>query len=755
MTQLLKNLSLLLTFYFCQMTLFGQTTQQNKIDSLLTLLKTSREDTTKVNTLNKLFLEVEYTDTVKAKEYLNKALELALKIIPETKGSKGLADTYENSGRFEMNNGNYPEALKNYFASLKIREIIGDKQKIAASYNNIGVVYYYQSHYPEAVNFFFAALKIWEELGNKKDIASSYNNIGNVYQSQGNYPEALTNHFASLKIKEAIGDSKGIAASNNNIGNVYQSQGNYIEALKNHFVALKIRKAIGDKQGIAYSYNGIGVAYITQGNYPLAIKNYFDCLKIMEAIGDKKGIAASYNNIGNAYKSQENYHEALKNHFAALKIREEMEDKGGIAGTYLNIGDIYTIQKKYYEGEEYLIKAIKLSKEIGYKECLKNAFGLFTELDSTKGNFKGAYENHKLYILYRDSLDNEETRKKTIQSQMTYDFEKKEAATKAEQDKKDILAKEELKQKEQQRNYFIIGFALVGLLASFILRGYKQKQKANLIITQQKAEVEKSKHIIEEKNKDITDSITYAKRIQRAMLPHRREIWAAFPNSFVLFKPKDIVSGDFYFFTPSPSGRTGEGLIAVCDCTGHGVPGAFMSMIGAGKLNDAVAESSDPSEILSSLNKGIKAALKQSDDEASTRDGMDIALCSVDPESSTISYAGANRPLWIIRNGSREVEEIKATKNAIGGLTSVDQHFESHEIQLQAGDTFYITTDGYADQFSGKTGKKLMTKKFKEILVEIQDKPMKAQEQHLDNYIESWKTGTEQVDDILVIGVRI
>lgn len=342
-------------------------------------------------------------------------------------------------------------------------------------------------------------------------------------------------------------------------------------------------------------------------------------------------------------------------------------------------------------------------------------------------------------------------KKKTIQSQMTYDFEKKEAVTQAEQDKKDIIAKEQLKQKEQQRNYFIIGFALLALLSLFILRGYKQKQKANKIITFQKDELEKSKHKIEEKNKDITDSINYAKRIQRSMLPHSRDIWAAFPNSFVLFKPKDIVSGDFYFFHK----KTKSAFIATADCTGHGVPGAFMSMVGAGKLNDAVSQSSDTSKILKLLNIGIKTALKQTEGNESTRDGMDIALCSVDIENRLVKYAGANRPLWIIRNGTTEVEEIKATKIAIGGLTEDSQHFDTHELKLQQGDTFYICTDGYADQFGGHTGKKLMTKKFKEILLEIQSKKMKEQEQHLDNFIENWKAGTEQVDDILVIGIRM
>jgi serine phosphatase RsbU (regulator of sigma subunit) len=258
------------------------------------------------------------------------------------------------------------------------------------------------------------------------------------------------------------------------------------------------------------------------------------------------------------------------------------------------------------------------------------------------------------------------------------------------------------------------------------------------------------KIIIEEKNKDITDSITYAKRIQQAKLPKKEEIYSALPNCFVLFKPKDIVSGDFYFFH-----RNNQSVfIAAADCTGHGVPGAFMSMIGSERLEDAVSNSNNTSEILKLLNKGIKTSLRQSDSDESTRDGMDIAICSVDIVNRIVKFAGANRPLYIIRKGQTEIEEIKATKKAIGGLTDGDQLFETHELNFQQGDTFYISTDGYADQFSGQD-KKLTTKRFKQILLDIQDKTMQEQETHLDNFIENWKADTEQVDDILVIGVQL
>ncbi len=253
------------------------------------------------------------------------------------------------------------------------------------------------------------------------------------------------------------------------------------------------------------------------------------------------------------------------------------------------------------------------------------------------------------------------------------------------------------------------------------------------------------------KNKDITSSITYAKRIQDAKLPELDKITTALPDSFILFKPKDIVSGDFYFFTKANE----KIFLAAADCTGHGVPGAFMSLIGSGILETAVKENPDASHIISALNRGIKNTLRQSDEDDSTRDGMDIALCVLDLNNFEMEFSGANRPLWILRKNEQKIEEIKATKKAIGGLTENDQHFESHKIQISSGDIFYLFSDGYADTFSGKTDKKLTTKKFRELLLEIRQKTMAEQREHLEDFIESWKAGTEQVDDILVIGVRI
>jgi serine phosphatase RsbU (regulator of sigma subunit) len=325
------------------------------------------------------------------------------------------------------------------------------------------------------------------------------------------------------------------------------------------------------------------------------------------------------------------------------------------------------------------------------------------------------------------------------------------------------VKEQELKQNSIYMNFLLAGLAVVGVFTFFLVRNIRQKHRANQLLAKQSSEIEEKSKIIEQKNIETEQSILYAKRIQFAILPPVQEINLHLPAHFILYKPKDIVSGDFYFFSHqyvNQNAKNGEVILAAVDCTGHGVPGAFMSMVGNEKLKDAVDTTPAPGKILQELNKGIKSALRQSGDANSTRDGMDLSLCAIPaylnghPETN-IRYAGANRPLWLIRKDAKEVEEIRATKAAIGGYTPDGQLFEEHEVRLNKGDTFYMFTDGFADQFGGPNRKKLMTKKFKDILVSIQHLPMPEQQKHLDHFIEDWRGDTEQVDDILVIGVRV
>jgi PAS domain S-box-containing protein len=263
-------------------------------------------------------------------------------------------------------------------------------------------------------------------------------------------------------------------------------------------------------------------------------------------------------------------------------------------------------------------------------------------------------------------------------------------------------------------------------------------------------EVVTAKKFIENKNNEITMSLNYALRIQKAVLPDKNQIRKSLPESFILFKPKDIVSGDFYFYNKNND----RIIIAAADCTGHGVPGAFMSLLGSEKLLMAVQNELTPGATLSFLDRSIKNSLHHSESEKSILDGMDIALCSLDLKNKIIQFAGARRPIWIFRNKENILEEIKGTKKDIGGWNLETQMFETHEIQLKNDDTFYLFSDGFADQF-GENNKRLMTKRFKEQLLSIQHLSLPEQKIALKNFFDTWKGSREQTDDVLVIGVRL
>ena len=378
--------------------------------------------------------------------------------------------------------------------------------------------------YDKGLNYGKQGLALAQNLSFKKGIAAAYNNMGIIYETQGNYPLALQNHFASLKIREAINDKNGIAVSYNNIGSVYQKQDNFQEALKNYLASLKIKEANNDQQGIAYSYNNIGLIYDSQGNYPLALQNYVAALKIVEQINDKKAIATSYNNMGLIYNEQGNYNQAIKNFFASLKIEEETDDKEGMAGSYINLGDIYTKQNKIAEAKICFEKTLQLSKQMGSKELIRDCYSNLTDIDSLTGNYNAAFQHYKLYIAYRDSLNNEETKKQSIQASMQYEFDKKEIAAKAQQEKLDAITDEE-KQKQRIIIYAVIGLLLlVFVFALFMYNRFRITSKQKVIIHKQKILVDEAYQTLHEKNKEVMDSINYASRIQRALITPEKYI---------------------------------------------------------------------------------------------------------------------------------------------------------------------------------------------------------------------------------------
>lgn len=365
--------------------------------------------------------------------------------------------------------------------------------------------------------------------------AGTYNTIGNVNYDKGNYPEALKSHYTALRIREKINDKAGKAPSYNNLGLVYCYQGNYTEALKNYRECLKIYTELGDKLGIASTYNNLAIVYSDQGNIEEALKNDFASLKIKEELNDTAGIAASHNNIGVSYYAAGKYDQALEHQLIAMKIHEGIKEKGGLALNFYNIGNIYRQQKKYPESEKYYNRSLELSQETGATHNIRDTYQGLMNLSEARGDYKAAFDNLKKYALYGDSLDNEESRTQTLQAEMNYDYEKKQAVAEVEH-KKDLENQQLLageKSRKQKIILFFVASSLVLLIifSGFIFRSLRITRKRKNIIEQQKAlveeqtkEVEMQKLLAEKKQKEVIDSINYAKRIQYSQLPSEKYI---------------------------------------------------------------------------------------------------------------------------------------------------------------------------------------------------------------------------------------
>lgn len=277
----------------------------------------------------------------------------------------------------------------------------------------------------------------------------------------------------------------------------------------------------------------------------------------------------------------------------------------------------------------------------------------------------------------------------------------------------------------------------------------RQNEMLELQVKERTLEIQHQKELIEVKNREILDSIYYAKRLQEAILPNKNLLTNLFPESFILYYPKDIVAGDFYWL-----GNGSKAILAIADCTGHGVSGALMSMLGMSLLNQLVngKQITVPGTLLDLLHEAVVEALNQVENHSN--EGMDISICCFEEKTNTLHYAGANRPLWLMRNG--ELIIYQADKLPIGGIQIHSRNkFSTVTINLQKGDRIYLFTDGYADQFGGEFGKKLMTKKLKELISGPNHHSMKEQGELLHNFFHEWKGNYEQVDDVLMMGIEI
>ena len=621
-----------------------------------------------------------------------------------------------------------------------------------------------------ATTIFQQALQLSKKIKWKKGEALAYGTLATCKSIQSDYPGAIEYYYNALAIHEELNNLDGVAVMYAGLGVLYKNTGELDKALEFHNKALEIDLKRGDTARTSLHYGNIGVVYKHLQDFDKALEYYGKALEIDTKNNNIDGQSRHLGNIGVIHKNLENYEEAITYYFKALEISEQQNDLEGILIKSQNIGNLYILLGKYAKAEKYIQRALDLSKQLGSLNGLYSAYSKQTTLYEHMGKDKEALKSLRLAMAYKDSIFNEENKKEILRQEVNFEFEKKQAIEQAEHEKELAVAAS-----EQKRQQLFLVFLAVVLLAviiiSFIIyKSLKNSNKQKQLIEQQKFEVEQQKIIVDNKNKEITDSIIYARRIQQAILPPKEVLSKNLENGFILYKPKDVVSGDFYWMESSNINTNGAlekaVFLAAADCTGHGVPGAMVSVVCNNALNRAVREFklTNPAEILDKVRLLVIETFEKSEEEVN--DGMDIALCSLTfqipsaelNESETVAtlqYAGANNALYIVKTNDKEkLVEIKPNKQPIGKVDNPEP-FTQHTIKLQKGDTIYMFTDGFADQFGGKKGKKLMYKPFKNLLLSIQDKTMNEQKTMLEQYFEDWKGNLEQVDDVCVIGVRI
>ncbi|MBK9479313.1 MAG: tetratricopeptide repeat protein [Bacteroidia bacterium] len=596
------------------------------------------------------------------------------------------------------------------------------------------------------------------ELKKNKEIALAFSNIGSASYSLGNYNDALTFGFRALRLREELGNKEDIATSLSNLGLVYYKQNLLALAISNHRKALKLRIESNDSAGMATSYNSLGLAFSDLSNDTLALLNFNKALSLREAIGDLKGKSQSLNNIATVYLTQKNPKKALEFLTASMQIKQQLKDNFGLASGYDNIGDAYVLLAKtennsgnYDKAISNYLKSLEIARALKLKEVIKVCCESLAAVYHVKGNDREAYLYYKEFTQIKDTLLNEGITKKTAELQ---NQQQEREITLLNKDK--IIAEGTEK---RQRLIIISGILFTIISLSFLLNRYYVKQRANRLlmqknklIDQHRSELKKQKEIIEQKNRDITDSIEYARNVQNLILPTEVEFKNYFPSAFVLYKPKSIVSGDFYWMHKTEKCL----LIAAIDCTGHGIPGAMMSFLGYNLLENVVRGKSsfEPSLILKELNNEVFSTLSQKNENLNSKYGMDISLCAIYMDKREIHFAGAHHPLYLIRNG--ELLEFKGDKYSIGTLyTGIEKEFTTQQLFYQQGDTFYLFTDGYVDQIGGRDRKKYYYAPFKKTLLEIAQESMPQQKQLLEKEFLKWKGERDQTDDILILGFRL
>ncbi|HAW50940.1 MAG TPA: hypothetical protein DCX54_01235 [Flavobacteriales bacterium] len=581
--------------------------------------------------------------------------------------------------------------------ALMMAKNIKDKERIARAKNYLGLFYMITCNNPQALYFAEKAKAYYSRKPNTAGEAFALYTIGSVNYKTANHEKGLDILFESLKIWREIGDKHNESKTLKAIGYIFEIFDDYDNAIKNYTRCLELSREIGDKNGESNACNPLSGIYLKQGNLKKADELIELSIKLKEETGDLRGIAFAYYGKGKVLFEQRKYIEAEEYYLKSLHLHFEMGEPMGEGLVKRKLGQVYLARGFMEKAELYTKMALEIGEKIENLDITYEAYFQLYTIAKMRGDIELSLEYFEKFHSVREKVLGMETSGK-------------------------IKAREAIHSSE--------------------LSG-KQAEIERL----KNVELKKAHDEIEHKNHEITQSIRYAQRIQQAILPSAQRWRTEFPESFTLFLPRDMVSGDFFWMKK----KGNKVLFSAIDCTGHGVPGAMVSMVGYNGLNQLVERLNvtKPSVVLDNLCRFVKLAFKSED--LDIHDGMDMALCCFNKKNFTLEYAGANNPLYLVRDV--ELIEYKADKQQIGNYSDMNL-FTNHVIQLKPGDRIYLMTDGYADQFGGPKHKKFKSSALKNLLLNIQTQNMHKQCDVLFKNFHDWRGLHFQVDDVCVLGVE-
>ncbi|PBQ31995.1 hypothetical protein CNR22_09505 [Sphingobacteriaceae bacterium] len=715
--------------------------QTHEIDSLKLRLKESVHDTIRVIDLNELGWQYLDYSVDSSGKYVQLALELSKKIeylngVIDAKNAKGILYRYTNE----------PEkAIKLYDEVISLRKEQGRLDKLTGAYSNLGSVYFEKGDNTNALLYYkksFDNATLFKQTENQLIIL---NNIGSAYKGLGLTDLAIETFRNGIALNKTLKDEFQEAQFNVNLGTIYQQQGLYVQANKSYNDAYLVFKKTNSMRALSIVVNNLSITLRRVND----LKRTEEILKEMQEIADylkeDDYYAALYQSRAAYYIARAKLPEALKEISFSLSKTDSINDLLSYCDRLLLKSDIYNKLHDYEKALYYCDKASQFVNRLDDKHVLANSYDTKSNIYQNMGDYKSALRYYQLSKNIDDSLDTDAFNTKMATLNSLNELDKKETQLRLSQQETETMTA-----KNKQQSFFLIGSIMIGFLVLVLLlfriRAYRIKKKDNELLNKQKQEIEKQKLLIEEKQKEILDSIHYAERIQKTLLANHSLITKNLPENFILFKPKDIVSGDFYW----ASEKEDCFYLAVCDSTGHGVPGAFMSLLNISFLNEAINEKNikAPNEVLNH----VRQKLIDNVSHQGAKDGMDCILMRFDKKSKQITYAAAQNKVLVIRDG--QLIQYLADKMPVGKGELTDS-FTLRTIESQKGDLIYLYSDGYADQFGGPKSKKFKYAQLHQNLLQHSALSMPEQAKSMNKVFENWKGSLEQVDDVVLVGIRI